>query len=366
MKKTKIVSCFLLVFVLCITACRTTHNMSSISVEILKPALFALPEDIDTIAVFNRDLYQSDTILYKYINGDTNEVTIDSSIHYSDLSNICSDALAQLLESEGYFVKVFNFRDSMDYLFPKDSFINYPELHQRLGADGFVFLDYFKFTDHYSVSESGFTFFMSTIKDLFPEFQSSTKVERIKAELLWGLTFRNDTSIYVCKHPDILYYGNSVYPELFGNNTNHLRMLENTAQYLGKSFATKIIPSWETVDRTYYRSHNDNMLIAEKYFLENEWLKAAEIYNKATNNKNRNIAAKAKFNMALICEMEGKLDAAIDWVTRSKSTYKQDNPVHAYNCSQYNSILLKRTTEIEKLATQVRNYANNPEHQDLH
>jgi hypothetical protein len=334
--------------------------MSSIELEILKPAIFAMPEEIDTIAIFNRDFYQSDTIAFKYVNGDNHKATIDSSIHYSIYANECVEALSHLLENEGYFMKVMNYKDSLNGLFSKDSIINYPELHKKLGADAFVFLDYFKLKDTYAENQSGFTFFMSSVKDKFPEFQNSTKVASIVTDLLWTITFKGDTSIYILKQPESLYYGNSAYPTMFGNVLNHKALLKNTAEYLGKSFATKIIPSWEKVNRTYYRSNNDTMLRAEQYFLVNDWMKAAEIYQKETTNKNRNIAAKATYNMALICEMEGQLDAATDWLDRSKSVYKNENQRHTRNCTQYSAILEERKEEIEFLGKQVRHSADKP------
>lgn len=66
------------------------------------------------------------------------------------------------------------------------------------------------------------------------------------------------------------------------------------------------------------------------YLLAGDWLKAAEIYKKETKNKNENIAAKATYNMALICEMEGNLDVAIDWLDRSNSVYKRKNYSYIY------------------------------------
>jgi hypothetical protein len=132
-------------------------------------------------------------------------------------------------------------------------------------------------------------------------------------------------------------------------------LLENTSEYLGKAFAAKIVPSWLKVERTYYRSNNVNMLKAEKYCLGGDWLKAAEIYNRETKNKNRNIAAKAKYNMALVCEMEGKPDAAIDWLVNSFSTYKFENEEHKFNCKQYIDLLAMRKKEIARLGKQIRN-----------
>ena len=97
------------------------------------------------------------------------------------------------------------------------------------------------------------------------------------------------------------------------------------------------------------------MLLAEKYALNNEWLKAAEIWNKLSKNKNPRIAAKACYNMALACEMEGKLDAAIDWLVQSYSTLKENNEEHKQNCQRYLAVLALRKKEIAKLEHQVRN-----------
>lgn len=97
---------------------------------------------------------------------------------------------------------------------------------------------------------------------------------------------------------------------------------------------------------------------AEKYCLTSEWLKAADIYNRETKNRNRNIAAKAKYNMALICEMEGNLDAAIDWLVLSYSTLKWENLEHKFICKQYIDLLAERKTEIKRLEKQVRNRGN--------
>jgi hypothetical protein len=268
------------------------------------------------------------------------------------------DALSNFLENEGYFLKVINYRDSMNYLFPKgDSLVDYPGLLKKFRVDACVFLDYFKLDDRLT-KNTGYYFEPGIINN-FPEFKGSTKLESVGADLFWTIAFKNDTAQYVCKQPDVLYYGNSVYPELFTSDYYcHRRLLQNSAEYLGRAFGGKLVPSWLKVDRSYYRSNNINMLKAEKYCLEDDWLKAAEIYKKETNNKNRNIAAKAKYNMALICEMEGKLDAAIDWLIRSFSSYKQENQQHEFNCKQYIELLATRKKEIERLGKQIRNRGN--------
>jgi hypothetical protein len=195
------ISFFLLIAVLGFTSCITTHNMSSFQIEILKPAIFAMPENIDTIAIFKRDFYQSDTITFKYLDVDNKILITDSFIHYHDLSNNCVSALANYLDNEGYFLKVINFKDSMNYLFSKeDSLTYYPELLKKLSVDACIFLDYFQLDDQLT-NNSGY-YFKNNIIDQFPEFRNSTKLESVGANLLWTVSFKGDTSIYICKQPD--------------------------------------------------------------------------------------------------------------------------------------------------------------------
>lgn len=346
--------CILLIAIMVFaSSCVTTYNMSSIQVEILKPGYFTMPEDIDTVAIFKRDLFQSDTITFRYSDGDNKKMLTDKMISYRDLSNKCVDALADFLNTEGYFQRVINYKDSMNYLFSgSDSLIYYSELHKKTGADAFIFLDFFHITDHFSNNNVYYS--DNLVIEQFPEFRTSTRLESVSANLLWTVSFKGDTSVYLVRQPDDLYYGNTVYPELFGTDANHRLLLNNASEYLGKTFGAKIVPTWLKVERSYYRSHNDNMRAAEKLCLNGEYLKAAEIYNRETKNKNRNIAAKARYNMALLCEMEGKPDAAIDWLVLSYSAYKQNNEEHKFNCQQYINVIALRKKEIERLGKQVR------------
>ena len=344
------ISVSLLIVVLWFTSCMTTLNMSSIQVEIMKPALFTMPEDIDTIAIFKRNQFRTDTTTFRYFNRYKQKT--DTAIHYRQLSNSCVDALADYLNNDGYFIKIINYRDSLHHMFSaEDSLINHNELHEKLGVDAIVFLDMFLLDDH-QVRHNDL--WDMGLAGNFDDFAESSKMEYINATLLWTVSFRGDTLSYMYKQTDNLYYGNSVYPQFFGNDINHKQMLVNTSVYLGKTFGAKIVPSWHTTERAYYRSNNVNMIQAEKYCLNGDWLKAAELFNKETKNKNRNLAAQAKYNMALVCEMEGKPDAAIDWLVLAYYAHLPGNENHKFNCQRYINLLAMRKREIERLGKQVR------------
>lgn len=339
-----------------LSSCSINRNMGSIQVETIKPGLFSFLEHVDTIAIFKRDFYQSDTLVYKYLDVENNKIMTDSLIRYTDLSNKCVDAMADYLNQQGYFLKVINFRDTMNHLFAeKEKTLNYQGTAEKLGVDICISLDFFRLKDE--LMNNNF-YFSSRVLDDFPEFRTSTAMESVKTSLLWTLSFRGDTSLYICKEEDELHYGNSVNPELFGGDRRHKILLENVAGYLGESFARKFIPSEEQTERFYYKSRNPSMLQAEKYFLEGDLMKAAEIYKRQTNSKNPDIAAKATYNMALICELEGNLPAASDWLYQSTHVIQSKSPVHQMHCTDYNTILAKRRRDVITLERQVRNNEN--------
>jgi len=49
----------------------------------------------------------------------------------------------------------------------------------------------------------------------------------------------------------------------------------------------------------------------------NRWREAAMIWKELSGHKNKSIAAKASFNMALVCELEDKLELAQSWAIKA-------------------------------------------------
>jgi len=197
MKKTKTSPCFLLVIFFGFVSCITTGNMGSIEVELMKPALFTLSKDIDTIAVFKRKLFNSNNI-YSYINLENQyyDTTITHAILIQNLADKCVDGLADHLKKEGNFLKVINYRDSMNHLFTNNEYavnrindytVNYPELVKNLKVDACIFLDYFQLNDHLTKNSKD-----SYNSSRFPEFKESTELERITANLFWIVELLSD------------------------------------------------------------------------------------------------------------------------------------------------------------------------------
>jgi hypothetical protein len=356
LKKSFYIALIFVVIILAESSCVSSYKMSVIQVEMMKPSLLSDPEKIDTIAILYREQPQSDTIPYRFsrqykLIRHTVEET-DTTIHYKNLYSTCVNALANYLYSAGYFIKVVNYCDSINDPASKKENLTNPKLYGKLGIDACIFLEPFQFDDIHSKKENAWSFdFISS----FPEFAKSSELEYIDANLIWLVNFKGDTVNHKYPQFDALYYGNSVYPEFFGSPGKHKLLVENSAAYFGKTFGAKLIPSWTIIERVYCHSKNREMLKAEEFCKTGEWLKAAEIYKQQTQSKNKDISTKAKYNMALVCEMEGNIDAAIDWITRSKSASKKIQIDHIINCNSYSRELESRKKELELLKKQVRN-----------
>jgi hypothetical protein len=350
---------FLLLVIACFGAssCMMSNQIRTIQIEILRPGIFNIPQDL-SVAIIKRDLFKSDTCKFNYSNGILKvkeslqgfdsvynssdhieeviyEMKKDTSIKYANLSETCVHALSDYFKEIGYFHQVLEPNDSIDQLISIPGKIETSEeLFERTKTDLCIFLDYLQLKTIYN-------------KNQYIPFQA-------KAKLLWTVALKSDSLAYTYTQEDTLFYDHMQLAPYQGNKDKILsNLVNNSSIYLGNSFGSKMIPSWIEAGRMFYKSQNPEMLKAEKFAINQDWIKAAEIWNKLTKNKNKKIAAKACFNMALACEMEGKPDLSIAWLVQSYSCLKKNNEDHKYNCQHYVNVLALRKLEIERLEEQV-------------
>jgi hypothetical protein len=111
---------FLLLFVVMVntTSCKITDCTRSISIEIMKPVASPIPENVKTVAIFNRAIFDNDSLtLYNFGRGN---LPCDTTLNEFELSNYCIEGLTSFFEQEAYFLKVINYNVN-------DSISNIPE-----------------------------------------------------------------------------------------------------------------------------------------------------------------------------------------------------------------------------------------------
>lgn len=90
----------------------------------------------------------------------------------------------------------------------------------------------------------------------------------------------------------------------------------------GNIYAMRLIPYRMRVTRDYFVKGTDNFKIAKRRAQLGKWDEAAELWEVETTNPKMKIAGRANYNMAIISEINGDLEAATSWAQKSYSDYK--------------------------------------------
>ncbi len=127
----------------------------------------------------------------------------------------------------------------------------------------------------------------------------------------------------------LIYHGRGINPVLAAealiNRKEAVKEVGNTA---GHTYAFRIIPLWIRVSRNYYVRGTHNLKIAKRKARTGNWDGAAELWQQETTNPHRKSAGRACYNMAIISEINGELDMAIQWAQQS---YENHNNRRAFN-----------------------------------
>ena len=315
-----------------LTSCLISDYASTLQVEIMKPAIIDIPKEVKTIAIIDRSNQSIDAL--KIIDIDETKNSNSTTIKDPGISGIALDALSKFLTDNKYFANVINYKTSLDSIWNSSNEPSTSVLFERTKSDMCILLEEFHL-NHMAINIGDY----SVLND---------------AHLVWSILLKSDSTYYTYNQRDTLIYTIEQFPQYFNGKNGLTKMSINSSEYLGNFLGSRIIPSWLSVERLYYQSKNQHMLMAEKYAKDNNWLKAAEVWRKENTNKNTKIAAKACYNMALACEMEGRIDLAIDWLVKSYNALSLNNEEHRSNCQRYINVLVLRKKEIEKLDKQVR------------
>jgi len=98
--------------------------------------------------------------------------------------------------------------------------------------------------------------------------------------------------------------------------------VNNISRSIGQSYANSIVPYRIRVKRDYYVKGSDNFKAAKRKAQTGNWDGAAELWQSETKNPKAKVAGRAHYNMAIINEINGELDEAINW---AKLAYENFN-----------------------------------------
>ena len=113
----------------------------------------------------------------------------------------------------------------------------------------------------------------------------------------------------------------SIYlPDLKYSLPNLKKALTLTGETAGRQMAKAISPAWIEKPRHYFSTGKSQIDKAIPLIHTNKWDEAAKIWVKYSTTSSKRVRGKVEFNMALVSEMFGKIDLAIEWCMKSYQT----------------------------------------------
>jgi len=376
--------------------CNTLYNTSTINIEIIEPGKIHLSPNYKTIAIkYNNCNVDINPLFAAYHEGNNkktdtiNTDSIASKIYYNQLVNHLNeqdffDSIIVLKPTNYSGVKI------MDTLNITSEFIHDTIPTNRKQTQKELVSTFASLININSANQENQTKY----KALDSEFGLYSKQEIVNiadstnADILFSLDYyysidiikyikRHFTgielvqvvafwNIYDLQNHTLLHFHTKTDTISWSVSANNLKQsiqllpprkdaILNASHIAATKFAEYLIPHWIEVKRMYYVSGHVDIKKTEKLISENRWIEASNIWKANVNNPNKKIAAKCKFNMGLVCEMEGDLDAAVDWVVKSFEVFGSKNEQHYHNCLNYINILNLRKNDLKKINSQYNN-----------
>lgn len=335
MKKNTVIQLRKLIIFLSISvafaACKT---VSSIKIEVIKPASVILPDQVNKVLVVNNWSTMAEP---EFTN------PIQKAVYQLDTTasqQIISELVYQLeasprLDSARYITQMF-FRQPKDQFKQMDwsdvtKLCNIANAEAMISLDGFAVVDSLilgYYDNGYGLQPFNF------IKLVVNSFWRVYYPEKEQFLLKWWQTDELEL-------PDVLSV--KQYYELIGSDEGRKWLVDLIANEVALNTSDKLVPYWLEVERYLFYTTQPELNHANNLAFQNEWISAALIWKKYTDDKNATIASSACHNMAVVCEVEGKMDLALEWA--EKSLLKKYNTV-TYN---YVNELRLRIEEVKLL-----------------
>ena len=111
--------------------------------------------------------------------------------------------------------------------------------------------------------------------------------------------------------------------------------VEELSRNIGYAYGSRLSPYKHRISRDYFVRGTDNFIVAKRRAQTGDWQGAAQLWEKELDNSKAKIAGRACYNMAIINEINGDLNAAMDWASKSYADYDNKDALRYLNILKY-------------------------------
>lgn len=303
-------------FILFATACSSTNR---VTMSVQQPAAVSVPSSMQEIGVINRSLTREPAGVME---------TIDQifSVKGPELDSLGSEAgvrsLTEELRRNDRFTRVERPEtgrlENPSYgIFPAPlSWETVGEICEEHDLDGLFSLEFYNTTSDVEYSTRRITI-EGPLGVEIPALEHHAEVHTtIKTG--WRIyDYSNRRVIDEYTRTDVVTTGGrGINPmEAVRAVTGRTEAVRTVSGNMGHYYTRSILPYYTRVSREYYVRGNDNLKMARRRAQTGNWDGAAEIWLAETENPRSKVAARAQYNMAIINEINGDLENAIEWAS---------------------------------------------------
>lgn len=272
-----------------------------------------------------------------------------------DKDKVIDTALSELIMNELYVgvtdLVYISSVDTGDVVFYKHPFKR-SELFQQGSIDwdkmneiaGKYYLDYIAIIDTITIR-------MSSDMDIFYDYDIPVyyNMREFKVNTEWLLVDPAKEKVL-----DDFFYKDSFYWEKQGFNSREVKnglpsvvqSVKETGYWMGYDYAKRIFPTWSGSYRSFYSTGKSDFKKAADLFINNKIKEAVVLWKKYVNSPEKELAARARYNIAVASELKGNLDLALFWANKSYEVLDKDRT------ERYIRILKRRVADNKKLLKQ--------------
>lgn len=321
-----------------IVVCYSCSSTNLMSLSVTEPALVSLPPNAKSAAVVNRSRAADDS---RTVDAIHRTLALESKELQAEGAGASLTGLTDALIRSNRFasIKALNNLDLRSYgagVFPVYmSWDTVEKICRENHADVLFSLELFDAESKVGLNVAAFG-------------QASSVNTRVKTG--WRIYDPSTRSILdqFVIYRDLSFQGGSI----LGTGSALLGRKEDVIKAgnrAGEDYATRIIPYSLRVSRNYYVRGNGSFGVAQRMAQAGDWDAAANIWRQATNSPSPKVAGRACYNMAIISEINGDLNGALQWAKKAYEVYRTPyalNYVNILQQRQSNDAVLRSQTDL--------------------
>lgn len=291
-----------------VSSCAT---VSTIPMEVMRPAHYSIPPDILSVVVVDFSFpYRGDSTHVLNISG---KKTVLDTIWVDDFGMRVVESMAFELDNRAFFDSVFLHPVSLNRppagrpglsLSP----FQIGNILQEYNAQAIIALESVAYRSRFLGANVGEFYYASLDAN---------------SKLLWKIYDAQGQTMDAYVQQDSIFWDNSDAMSDLNSIPGLRYAIESLADFMGRYYPDRIAPFWESQRRSYYSAGHHLFSRANDLLRANNWEHAARVWYYVFDEGNSKQKAMAAFNIALSFEVRGDFVEALAWAEVSKNLFEE-------------------------------------------